>query len=78
MLTKAIENTLAACAVAIYIASNALLDLIIVDSRIQKSFDTGLEAQIGIVDESSRLDEFGKTHADDVYFLKSGHYRQSY
>ena len=39
-----VENTLTAGTVAIAVACNGLLDIIVVDLGIQESFDTGFEA----------------------------------
>ena len=44
-----IEDALAAGRVAIAIASNALINIVIVDLRVKKGLDAGFEAKFGIV-----------------------------
>ena len=47
---KLIENALAAGGVAVTVTGDSLIDIIVVDLGIEKGFDTGFEAQFGIID----------------------------
>ena len=63
---KLIEDSLAACAVAVAVACDALVDVVVVDLGIEHSLDTSFKPELGVVDLSSRLDELGHAYAKDV------------
>ena len=47
---KLIEDTLAAGRVAIAVAGDPLVDIVVVDLGVKEGFDAGFEAQLGVVD----------------------------
>ena len=61
-----VKHALATGRIAVAVARNASLDLIIVDLRIKHCFDTSFEPQFGVVDLSAWLDELGHAYAEDV------------
>lgn len=61
-----VEDALAAGAIAVAVARNALVDIVIVDLGVEESFDAGFEAEFCIVDLTSGFDEFGEAYAEDV------------
>jgi hypothetical protein len=61
-----VEYSLAAGGVAVAVAGYALVDVVVVDLGIEHGFDAGFEAELGVVDFSSGLDELGHAHAEDV------------
>lgn len=67
-----VEDALSACAVAIAVACYTLVDVVVVDVSIEHSLDTGLESEFWVVNLSSRLDELGHAHAEDVDRLLLG------
>ena len=67
--SKLVEDSLAAGGVAIAIACNALIDIVVVDLGIEHSFDTSFESELSVVNLSSWLDELGHAHAEDVAWL---------
>src|SRR4051812_32939903 len=65
--TELVEDALAAGAVAVGVAGDALLDVVVVDAGVDHGLDPGLEAHLGVVDQASRLDELCQPDADDVH-----------
>lgn len=61
-----VEDALAAGAVAVAVAGDALVDVVVVDLRVEHGLDASFEAQFRIVDLSAGLDELGHAHAEDV------------
>lgn len=61
-----VEDSLATSGVAVAVACNSLVDIVIINLRIEHGFDTSFEAKFGVVDFSSWLDEFGHAYAEDV------------
>lgn len=70
-----VEDALAAGAVAVAVAGNALLDVVVADLGVKHGLDSGLEAELGVVDIAAGLDELGHAHAQDVdgLLLLGGH-----
>ena len=52
-----VEDALAACRIAVAVACDALVDIVVVDVRIKHGLDTSLEAELRVVDLAARLDE---------------------
>jgi hypothetical protein len=69
-----VEHALAARRVAIAVARNALVNVVVVDVRIEHGFDTGLEAELGVVDLATGLDELCHSDAEDVDGLLLRHH----
>ncbi len=61
-----VEDALAASRVAVAVARHTLLDVVVVDLRVQQRLDARLEAELRVVDLAARLDEFGHADAEDV------------
>ena len=61
-----VEDPLAAGAVAIAVACNSLVDIIVVDLGVQQCLDTGFEAELGVVDLAARLDELGQAYPEYI------------
>jgi hypothetical protein len=66
-----IKDSLAAGGIAVTIASNALVDIIVIDLGIEHSLHTSFEPQLSVINLASRLDEFGHAYAKDVAWLVS-------
>jgi len=64
-----VEYSLAAGGVAVAVAGNALVHVVVVDLCIQHGFDAGFEAELCVVDFPARFDEFGHAYAEDVTWL---------
>jgi hypothetical protein len=64
--SELVEDPLAACCIAVAVARNSGLDIIIVDLSIQHSLDAGLIPHLRICTLLSRFDELGQTYAQDV------------
>jgi len=64
-----VEDALAAGAVAVAVAGHALVDVVVVDLRVEERLDTGLEAELSVVDLAAGLDELGHADAEDVAWL---------
>ena len=45
-----VKDALATGRVAVAVASDALIDIVVVDLGVKKSFDAGFEAKFGVVD----------------------------
>lgn len=69
--TELVDNSLARSGVSVDVAGNNLLDLVVGDSSIKKSLDTGLEAHLLVAHKISGLDELG--HADTGDVNRVGH-----
>lgn len=63
---KLVEDALTAGAVTVAVASNTLLDIVVVDVSIQHGLDTSLETELIVVDLATGLDELGHTHTQDI------------
>ena len=63
---KLIEDSLTASAVTIAVASDSLIDIVVIDLRIEEGFDTGLETELGVVDLATRFDELGQAYSKHV------------
>lgn len=61
-----VEDALAAGGITVAVASDALVDIVVVDLGIKEGLDTGFEAELGVVDGAAGLDELGHAHAEDV------------
>ena len=61
-----VEYSLAAGTVSIAVTGYALIDVVVIDVRVEESFDAGLVAEFGVVDFAARFDEFGETDAEDI------------
>lgn len=61
-----VEYPLAASAIAIAVACNSLVDIVIVDLGVQECFDTGFETELGVVDLAARFDELGQAYSNYV------------
>lgn len=72
--SKLVEDALAASAVAVAVACNTLLNIVVVDMSIKHSLNTSLESKLGIVHLATGLDELGHAHAEDVDGLLLGHH----
>jgi hypothetical protein len=64
-----VEYSLPAGRVAVAVASNALVHIVVVDLCVQHGFDAGFEAELCVVDFPARFDEFGHAYAEDVAWL---------
>ncbi|KFY21090.1 hypothetical protein V491_03168, partial [Pseudogymnoascus sp. VKM F-3775] len=67
-----VEDALAAGGVAVAVACDALVDIIVADLGVEHGLDSGLEAKLGVVNFSARLDELGHAYAEDVASLAGG------
>lgn len=61
-----VEDSLATGRIAIAVARHSLVDLVVVDLRVQHCLHAGFEAEFMVVDLSSWLDEFGHSYAEDI------------
>lgn len=61
-----VKDTLPARRVAVTVAGDALVDIVIVDLRVQHRFDARFETKFGVVDFPAGFDEFGHAYAEDV------------
>jgi hypothetical protein len=64
-----IKDSLAAGGIAVTIAGNALVDIIVTDLGIEHSLHTSFKSQLSVINLSSRLDELGHAYAKDVAWL---------
>lgn len=73
-----VEYALATGAIAVAVASDALIDIVVVDLGVKKGFDARFETELGVVDLASRLDELGQTYTQHIgrfeRFLAHGEY----
>lgn len=65
-----VENALAAGGVAVAVAGDTLVDVVVVDLGVEKGLDSSLEAELGVVDLSARLNKLGHADAEDVDWLR--------
>lgn len=61
-----VEDALATGAIAVAVARDGLVYIVIVDLRVKKSLDAGFEAEFCVVDFSAGFDELCHAHAEDV------------
>jgi len=64
--SELVEYSLSARRVAVAIACDALVNVVVTDLRIKHSLDTSFEAELGVVNLASWFDEFGHAYAEDV------------
>lgn len=64
-----IEDALSAGAVAVAVACNTLVYIVVVNVCVKHGFHTSFETEFRVVDLSARLDELGHAYAEDVYGL---------
>lgn len=67
--SELVKHSLATGGVAVAVACNSLVDIVVVDMGIKHSLDTSLESELSIINLSSGLDEFGHAYAEDVAWL---------
>jgi hypothetical protein len=67
---------LAAGRVPVTVAGYSLVDVVIVNLRVEHGFDTGFETELGVVNFSSRLDELGHAYAEDVAWFVTFDYHR--
>lgn len=65
-----VEDALAAGGVAVAVAGDSLVDVVVVDLGVEKGLDSSLEAEFGVVDLSAWLDELGHADAENVDWLR--------
>lgn len=63
---KLVKDALAAGRVAVAVAGDALLDVVVGDVCVEEGLDACFEAELGVVDLAAGLDELGHAHAEDV------------
>lgn len=63
---KLVKDTLTAGAVAVAVAGDALVDIVVVDLSVEESLYTSFESELSVVHQASGLDELGHAHAQDV------------
>lgn len=75
-----IEDALAAGAVAVAVARDALVYIIVVDLRVEEGLDACFEAQFCVVDFAAGFDELGHAYAQDVdgCLFVAGHFGRQY
>lgn len=61
-----VEDALAAGRVAVAVAGDTLVDVVVVDLGVKHGLDTGLEAELSVVNIAAGLDELGHAHTEDV------------
>ena len=70
-----VKHPLAAGTVAVTVACDTLLDVVIINTSVEEGFDAGFEAELGVIDLSAGFDEL--SHADTEYvgreFGRFGH-----
>lgn len=71
-----VKDALATGGVAIAVACNALLDVVVVDLSVEHGLDAGFETEFGVVHFTAGFDELGHAYAEDVAwcFLFWGHF----
>jgi hypothetical protein len=67
-----VEDALAACGVSVAVASDTLLDVVVVDVGVEHGFYTSFEAEFRVVYFAARFYEFGHSHAKYVDGLLLG------
>jgi hypothetical protein len=70
-----VEDSLTAGGVAVAVAGDALINIVVADVRIEESFDTSFKSELGVIDFASWLDKLGHANAEDCgrsqqYFLE--------
>jgi hypothetical protein len=66
LATDLIEDALSACRVSVTITCNALVNLVVVDVRVEHGLDTSFETKLRIIDLSAGLDELGHAYTKDI------------
>jgi hypothetical protein len=66
---KLIEDSLAAGGIAVAVAGNSLVDVVIVDLGIEHRFHAGFESELGVVNFAAGFDKFSHAYAKDVAWL---------
>jgi hypothetical protein len=61
-----VEDALTACRIAVAVACDTLVNVVVVDVRVEHSLDTGLKAELWVVDLAAGLDELRHAYAEDV------------
>jgi hypothetical protein len=61
-----VKDSLATGGVAVAVACDALVDIVVVDLGVKQGFDACFEAELSVVDFASWLNEFGHAYAEDV------------
>lgn len=61
-----VEDALSAGRVAVAVARDTLVDIVVVDVCVEHGFDTRFEAELRVVDFAAGFDEFGHADAEDV------------
>ena len=61
-----VKDALSTRAVAVAVACDPLVDVVVVHPRVQHGFHAGFEAHLGIVDLAAGLDELGHADAENV------------
>jgi len=64
-----VEDSLTAGRIAVAVACDALVDIVVVDLSIQHGLDTSFETELSVVDLASGLNKLGHAHAEDVAWL---------
>lgn len=64
-----VEDALATCRIPVAVARDTLLDVVVVDMRVEHGFNTSFEAELRIVDFAAGLDELGHAHTEHVHGL---------
>lgn len=67
-----VEDALPAGRVAVAVARHGLVNLVVVDVRVEHRFYARFEAELRVVDFAARLDELRHAHAEDVDGLLLG------
>jgi hypothetical protein len=66
---KLVEDSLTASGIAVAVACDTLVDIVVVDLGVEHGLDTSFETELSVVDLASGLDELGHAHAEDVAWL---------
>ena len=61
-----VKHPLAAGTVAVTVACDTLLDVVIINTSVEEGFDAGFEAELGVIDLSAGFDELGHADTEDV------------
>ena len=64
--SELVEYTLPACTVAVAVACDTLVHVVVVDLGVEERFYSSFVAELGVVDFVSRFDELGHAYAEDV------------
>jgi hypothetical protein len=64
--TYLVEDALSASRVSVAITRNALINLVVVDVRVEHGLNTSFETKLRIIDLSTGLDELGHAYTKDI------------